>query len=114
MFKKTRMRQIIEPLQKDLSNSMISEIISVFRNTVARIRNKSDERKLEWDELLSMTDDELYRLFYPEKFKPKNSYAPVDYAYVHSELSKIGVTETLLWEEYVEKCKKNGSKPCSY
>lgn len=29
-----------------------------------------------------MTDDELYHLFYPDKFKPKNSYAPVDYAYV--------------------------------
>ena len=114
MFKKTRVRQIIELLQKDLSNSMISEILSVSRNSVARIRNKSDERKLEWDELLSMTDDELYRLFYPEKFKPKNCYAPVDYAYVHGELSKGGVTETLLWEEYVEKSKKEGTKPCSY
>ena len=114
MFKKTRVRQIIELLQKDLSNSRISEILSVSRNSVARIRNKSDERKLEWDELLAMTDDELYRLFYPEKFKPKNSYAPVDYAYVHSELGKVGVTETLLWEEYVEKCKQDGVKPCSY
>ena len=114
MFKKTRVRQIIELLQKDLSNSTISEILSVSRNSVARIRNKSDERKLEWDELLSMTDDELYRLFYPEKFKPKSCYAPVDYAYVHSELSKVGVTETLLWEEYVEKCRNEGTKPCSY
>ena len=29
-----------------------------------------------------MTDDELYRFFYLDKFKPKQSYAPVDYAYV--------------------------------
>lgn len=61
-----------------------------------------------------MTDDELYRFFYPDKFKPKNSYAPVDYAYVHRELSKVGVTEVLLWEEYCEKCKKESVKPCSY
>ena len=27
---------------------------------------------------------------------------------------KVGVTEYLLWEEYVEKCKKEGTKPCSY
>ena len=114
MFKKTRVRQIIELLQKDLSNKVISETLNVSRNSVARIRNESDERKLEWDELLAMTDDELYRLFYPEKFKPKKCYAPVDYAYVHSELSKVGVTETLLWEEYVEKCRKEGTKPCSY
>ena len=114
MFKKTRVRQIIELLQRDLSNRMISETLNVSRNSVARIRTMSDERKLEWDELLAMTDDELYRLFYPEKFKPKKSYASVDYAYVHSELGKVGVTETLLWEEYVEKCKKEGTKPCSY
>lgn len=73
MFKKTRVRQIIELLQKN-----------------------------------------LYHLFYPDKFNPKNSYAPVDYAYVHSELSKVGVTEVLLWEEYCEKCEKEGVKFCSY
>ena len=114
MFKKTKVRQIIELLQKDLSNKAISEILNVSRNSVARIRNESDDRKLEWDELLAMTDDELYRLFYPEKFKPKKCYATVDYAYVHAELSKVGVTESLLWEEYVEKCKNDGTKPCSY
>ena len=95
MFKKTRVRQIIELLQKDLSNKAISEILSVSRNSVTRIRNESDDRNLEWDELLAMTDDELYRLFYPEKFKAKKCYAPVDYAYVHSKLGKVGVTEYL-------------------
>ena len=40
MFKKTRVRQIIELLQKDLSNKAISEILSVSRNSVARIRNE--------------------------------------------------------------------------
>lgn len=114
MFKKTRVRQIIELLQKDLSNKAISEILSVSRNSVARIRNESDDRKLEWDEIHAMTDDELYRLFYPEKFKSKKCYAPVDYAYVHSELGKVGVTEFLLWEKYVEKCRKEMKKPCSY
>lgn len=33
-----------------------------------------------------MMDDELYRFFYPDKFKPKQSYASVDYVYVHKEL----------------------------
>lgn len=61
-----------------------------------------------------VSDDELYYFFYPDKFKPKSSYAPVDYAYVHSELSKVGVTGVLLWEEYCEKCKNEGEKACSY
>ena len=114
MYKKTQMRRIIELLQKQLSNSDISKILRVSRNSVLRIRQVSDENRLEWDELLNMTDDELYKLFYPEKFKPKNSYAPVDYSYVHKELGKVGVTEMLLWEEYSEKCKEAGTKACSY
>ena len=103
MFKKTRVRQIIELLQKNLSDREISNALGVSRNSVARIRQSSDDCSREWDELLMMTDDELYLFFYPDKFKPKNSYAPVDYAYVHSELGKVGVTEVLLWEEYCEK-----------
>ena len=114
MFKKTRVRQIIELLQKNLGDREISNVLGASRNSVARIRQVSDGYNGEWEELLMMTDDELYRFFYPDKFKPKNSYAPVDYAYVHGELSKVGVTEVLLWEEYCEKCKKEGVKPCSY
>ena len=114
MFKKTRVRQIIELLQKDLSDRDISVTLGVSRNSVARIRNQSDAELLEWDELLAMTDDELYRLFYPDKFKSKSSYTPVDYAYVHKELSKVGVTEMLLWEEYCDACKEKGLKSCSY
>lgn len=114
MFKKTRVRQIIELLQKNLSDREVSTVLGVSRNSVARIRQASDGCNGEWEELLTMTDDELYRFFYPDKFKPKQSYASVDYAYVHKELSKVGVTEVLLWEEYCEKCKKEGAKACSY
>ena len=39
MFKKTRVRQIIELLQKDLSNKAISEILNVSRNSVDNSRN---------------------------------------------------------------------------
>ena len=32
------------------------------------------------------------------------TYAEPDYAYIHRELSKKGVTLTLLWSEYCERC----------
>ena len=114
MFKKARVRQIIEQLQKNLSDREISGVLGVSRNSAARIRQASDERRKEWDELLMMSDDELCHFFCPDKFKPKSSYAPADYAYIHRELSKVGVTGALLWEEYCEKCKNEGEKACSY
>ena len=58
MFKKTRVRQIIELLQKNLSDREISGVLGVSRNFVARIRQASDEHRKEWDELLMMSDDE--------------------------------------------------------
>jgi transcriptional regulator with XRE-family HTH domain len=112
MFKKTRVRQIIELLQKNLSEREVARVLGVSRNSVARIRQKGCNE--DWDEILMMSDDELYRYFYPDKFKPKNCYAPVDYAYIHKELGKVGVTEVLLWEEYRDKCIREGVKYCSY
>lgn len=111
MLKKTKVRQIIELLQKNLSDRGISGVLGVPRDSVARIRQVSDGRRKEWDELLMMSDDELYHFFYPDKFKPKSSYAPVDYAYVHSELSKVGVTGVLLWGNTVKNARMEGKKP---
>ena len=37
MFKKTRVRQIIELLQKNLSDREISNVLGVSRNSVARM-----------------------------------------------------------------------------
>ena len=62
--------QIIELLQKNLSDREISTVLGVSRNSVARVRQVSDGSNGEW-ELLMMTDDELYCFFYPDKFKPK-------------------------------------------
>lgn len=114
MFKETRVGQIIGLLQKNLSDREVSNVLGASRNSVARVRHVSDDYNGGWAELLMMAGDGLYRSFYPDKFKPKNSYAPVGYAYVHREPSKVGATEALLWEGYCEKCKKEGVKSCPY
>lgn len=57
MFKKTRVRQIIELLQKKLSDREISAVLDVSRNSVVRIRQASNDCRREWDELFMMSDD---------------------------------------------------------
>ena len=49
MFKKTRVRQIIELLQKNLSDREISNVLGVSRNSAARIRQVSDGYNGEWE-----------------------------------------------------------------
>ncbi len=67
MFKKTRVRQIMELLQKNLSDREISSVPGVSGNSAARIRQVSDGYSGEWEELLMMAGGELYRFFYPSK-----------------------------------------------
>lgn len=82
-----------------------------FKSTRKCLSTKCDK---DWDEICLMNDDEIYHLFYPHTFRPRNRFAPVDYSYVHSELKKVGVTEMLLWEEYCEKCNAQGISHCCY
>lgn len=114
MFKKTKVRSILELLAKNQSARMISKTLNVSRNTVAEVQALYEASGKSWDEISCWDDEKLYALFYPEKFKHKRSYAPVDYAYVHNELMKTGVTEMLLWDEYCSTCRKNGETACSY
>ena len=100
MFKKTKARNILELLGKNLSAREVSKVLSVSRNTAAEVQALFLQPDRSWDDISEWDDDRLYGLFYPDKFKYKPGYAPVDYSYVHKELKKTGATEKLLWEEY--------------
>ncbi|MCM1263692.1 MAG: ATP-binding protein [Butyrivibrio sp.] len=85
MFKKTKVRSILELLGKNLSAREVSKVLGVSRNTVAEVQALFLQSGRSWDDISDWDDDRLYGLFYPDKFKYKPRYAPVDYAYVHVE-----------------------------
>lgn len=114
MFKKTKVRSILELLGRDLSAREVSKILGVSRNTVSEIQALFLQSGKSWEDISDWDDERFYELFYPDKFKYKPGYAPVDYAYVHAELKKTGVTLQLLWEEYRDKCSKENVNACSY
>lgn len=96
MFKKTKVRSILELLGKDLSAREVSKCWGVSRNTVAEVQALYLASDKSWEDISDWDDDRLYELFYPDKFKYKPRYASVDYSYVHKKLMKTGVTELLL------------------
>ena len=114
MFKKTKVRSILELLGRDLSAREVSKILGVSRNTVSEIQALFLQSGKSWDDISDWDDERFYELFYPDKFKYKSGYAPIDYSYVHAELKKTGVTLQLLWEEYRDKCRKENVNACSY
>lgn len=51
-----------------------------------------------------VSNEELEHILFPEKHQASTRYEEPDYAAVHKELAKPGVTMTLLWEEYRARC----------
>jgi transposase len=74
----------------------------------------ADEKGISYEDVRSLDENEVYRLFYPDKYAVETIYELPDYEYVHSELKKVGVTLKLLWEEYKDQCQKRGTIPIGY
>lgn len=82
-------------------------------STVKRVLARSRELGLSFEIVKEKTDEQIMRLLFPKNL-PLSIQKEPDYAEIHSELSKSGVTMSLLWNEYCDKCKANGRIPYMY
>jgi transposase len=60
-----------------------------------------------------LTDGDIRGILYPGRISESGRKIP-DYAYIHKEMAKPGVTLTLLWSEYCEQCESEKSIPYQY
>ena len=67
-----------------------------FSKSVTAVCRCAAELGVSYADVADKSDDEVYLLFFPDKFRKKTMYAPVNYEYVHSKLKKNGVTLKLL------------------
>ena len=72
MFKKTKVRSILELLGKDLSGREVSKVLGISRNTVAEVQALFEASDKSWDDISSWDDDRLYNLFYPDNSSTKS------------------------------------------
>ncbi len=98
-------KKIFKLHTKGVSKRSISSQLGISRNTVSKYIEHFGQYKLTYDELSSMTLEELSELFTfrkhrkSERAKTLEQYFP-DYG---KELKKTGVTRELLWREYKQK-----------
>lgn len=81
------------------------------RHTVREVLAEMDKHDIQWPLDDGITNADLERMIFPDKYKSACLYVEPDYPYIHRELAKRGVTLTLLWEEYRRKCYDEGKKP---
>ena len=96
-----------------LSQRDIAASCHCAHSTVKRVLARADELKLDYALIPQMTGSSLAKMLFPGAVLPRVQKAP-DYGYVHKELAKSGVTLSLLWNEYCERCRAAGEIPYMY
>ena len=98
------MRRIRETLrlhlQAQLSYNEVGRTLKISKSVVGKYVSLARVAGVTWDIAQTLSDEELEaRLYRPALPRASHQLAP-DFAVVHQELKRAGVTLMLLWEEY--------------
>ena len=107
-------REIIRLTALGFSQRNIMASCGVSQKTVVKVQKRARELNISWLLDDSMNDTELQRLMFSKDSKVSANKRMPDYAYIRKELLRNGVSEKLLWTEYMEDCRANGEKPLMY
>ena len=98
------MRKIKEVIrlkfEADLSHERIAAATGVSKGTVTKYLQRAREARLDWPLPEAMDDAQLEALLFPHTPPLVTRHAQPDFAQLHRELKRKGVTLQLLWEEY--------------
>lgn len=109
----TSYREILRLHHQGHSQREIAAGCGCSRNTVARVIEKAREVGLTWPLPEGEDDGLLKKRLFGARVVAHPRKEP-DYEHVHKELAKSGVTLNLLWSEYCETCRLEGSIPFMY
>ncbi|MEG6523337.1 IS21 family transposase [Desulfotomaculum sp. 1211_IL3151] len=96
-------REILRLRSLDYSQRQIAASVRSSRDTVSQVFRLATIHGLSWPLPDEMSNQMIYEMFFPAQLDSNAKRIP-DYAQMHKELAKPGVTLTLLWSEYCEKC----------
>lgn len=105
-YRKILMLRSMGCSQREMERNKITS-----RETSKAVFETADRLGISWPLDDDITNADLERMLFPDKYKNVCLYDEPDYQYIHRELAKPGVTLTLLWEEYCNKCYEAKKKP---
>ena len=114
MARKIQVKLVMQLRHSGLSRSEIARTHHMSKKSVCEVFSIAEDRKISYDDLSDKTNEECYRMFYPDRHQEETVYEAPDYAYVHGELPKTGVSLKLLWKEYRDLCTSHGTLSYGY
>jgi transposase len=77
------------------------------------VLDRAEELDLHWPLPESMSDRVVEQALFGKRPVSRKCKVP-DFEYIHQEMAKSNVTLSLLWNEYCENCRMEGSRPLMY
>lgn len=114
MAKKIKVKLILELRAANMSRNLIAKTRCMAKDSVSDVIHIADKLGIIFEDVKDKSEEEVYRIFYPDKFAVEYLYKDPDYEYVHKELKKVGVTLKLLWQEYCDKANSLNDIPMGY
>ncbi|HHT27060.1 MAG: IS21 family transposase [Eubacteriales bacterium] len=106
----TDYRQILRLRSLGLNHSQIANSLGVSRTTVIRTLQRAQAIGLDWVTATGLGDKEVTAQLFPSG-EGKPMYRQPDFAAIHKELAKPGVTQQLVWMEYCDACRAASEIP---
>jgi len=97
----SKIRQALRLLaDSGLSTRQVAAALGVSKSCVSEIAMYARDAGVDWRLASTLSDDELQSRLYPPPRPRSSTRVEPDYAALHQELKRQGVTLQLLWEEY--------------
>ena len=106
----TKYREILRLNSLKINHSKIAASAGCSRQTVITVLQKAKQKGVGFETAKNMSDRELSDAINDGGID-RIQYRMPDYEHIHRELSKSGVTLTLLWVEYCDECRRYGQIP---
>jgi transposase len=98
-----KVREVLRLKHQGRSRAEIAVSIGIGESTVSGYVSRAEKAGLTWPEASAMTEADVEaRLFRDVGRNEPPARVPIDFAWVHRELSRVGVTLQTLWVEYRE------------
>ena len=97
-----------------LSGRAIARSQGMSRRSVSDVLDAARAVGVGWDDVAGKTDGEVYALLFPGRGERESVYEQPDWARVHRELARVGVTLRILHGEYADGCRRTGKPHMGY
>ena len=92
MARRIKAKLIMKLLAAGLSHNAIAKSQKVSKRSVGEVAHAARDVGLDWETASGMTDAEVYAALFPGRGEAEPAYDVPDWAEVHRELAKNGVT----------------------